>query len=380
MAKEDYYKILGVPKSASDKEIRKAYRRLARKYHPDVNPNDKAAEGKFKEINEAYEVLSDLEKRKQYDLFGHQPSGYRPAEPGAGGGGFDFDFYSNLSNLGFQPGGGGGGFADIFSDLLGRGTRSGTRYAEAPGRGEDIYYTVDLDFLDAVRGLTTQISLQRHAPCPVCRGTGEAPGSSAEVCPDCKGTGQKQVSRGGLTVSQTCPTCRGRGRKISPCTSCAGRGGILQTERLSVKIPAGVDNGSKVRLAEKGEAGLHGGPPGDLYIITRVRPHSFFERKGDNIYSKVPISVAEAALGAKVEVPTMDGTTSMRIPPETSSGQVFRLRGKGVPHLNGSGRGDQFVEVQITVPKGLDARSQQLLKDFERLNPENPRKDLPRIS
>jgi molecular chaperone DnaJ len=377
VAKRDYYQILGVPKGASDKEIRKAYRRLARKYHPDVNPTDKGAEGKFKEVNEAYEVLSDSEKRKQYDLFGHQPSGYRPADPGAAGGaGFDFDIFSNL---GFEPGRGGGS-ADIFSDLFGRGTRFGPRYAETARRGEDIYYTVDLDFLDAVRGLTTQISLQRHVPCPVCKGTGEAPGSSPEVCPDCKGTGQKQVSRGGLAVIQTCPTCRGTGRKVSPCTSCAGRGAILQTERLSVKIPAGVDNGSRVRLAEKGEAGDRGAPPGDLYIITRIRPHSFFERKGDNIYSKIPVSVTEAVLGAKVEVPTVDGMTSMRIPPETSSGQVFRLRSKGVPHLNGSGRGDQFVEVQIVVPKGLDSRSQQLLKDFERLNPEDPRKNLPRIS
>lgn len=377
MAKEDYYQILGVPQGASDKDIRKAYRRLARKYHPDVNPNDKSAEEKFKEMNEAYEVLSDPEKRKQYDLFGQQPPGYRQPEPGAGGrAGFDFD---SFSNLGFEPGAG-GGFGDVFSDLFGRGTRFGTRYAEAPRRGEDIYYTVDLDFLDAIRGLTTRINLQRHTPCPVCKGTGEAPGSSSEVCPDCKGTGQKQVSRGILTVAQICPTCGGKGRKVTPCLSCSGRRAILQTERLSVKIPAGVDNGSRVRLAEKGEAGAHGAPPGDLYIITRVRPHSFLERKGDNIYSKIPISVTEAVLGASVEVPTVDGMTSMRIPPETSSGQVFRLRGKGVPHLNGSGRGDQFVEVQIVVPKGLDSRSQQLLKDFERLNPENPRKDLPRVS
>ncbi len=375
MAKEDYYQILGVPKGASDKDIRKAYRRLARKYHPDVNPNDKAGEEKFKEINEAYETLSDPEKRKQYDLFGQRPPGYRQPEPGAGGG-FDFD---SFSNLGFQPGAG-GGFGDVFSDLFGRGARFGTRYAEAPRRGEDLYYTVDLDFLDAIRGLTTQINLQRHVPCPVCKGTGEAPGSSSAVCPDCKGTGQKQVSRGVLTVAQICPTCGGRGRKVTPCPSCSGKGAMLQTERLSVKIPAGVDNGSRVRLAEKGEAGAHGAPPGDLYIITRIHPHSFLERKGDNIYSKIPISVAEAVLGARVEVPTVDGMTSMRIPPETSSGQVFRLRGKGVPHLNGSGRGEQFVEVQIVVPKGLDSRSQQLLKDFERLNPENPRKDLPRVS
>jgi len=379
LAKRDYYEVLGVPKGTPDKEIRKAYRRLARKYHPDVNPNDKTAEAKFKEINEAYEVLSDPEKRKQYDLFGHQPSGYRQAETGAGYPGFDF---SNIdfSNLGFEMGGGGGVFSDLFSDLLGRGRGTGTyEETQQARRGNDIYYTVDLDFMDAVRGLTTQISIQRHVPCSACQGSGEAPGASLRACPECKGSGKRQVSRGALSLSQTCPSCGGRGKKRISCTACVGRGVALQTERLSVKIPSGVDNGSKVRLAEKGNAGAMGGPPGDLYITTRIRPHSFFERKGDNIYCKVPISIPEAALGARIDVPTVDGMTSMRIPPETSSGQVFRLRGKGVPHLKGGGRGDQYVEVKIAIPKGLDARSQQLLKDFERLNPEDPRGDLPRL-
>ena len=377
MAKRDYYEVLGVSKGAQDKEIRKAYRRLARKHHPDVNPNDKGAEAKFKEINEAYEVLSDPEKRKQYDLYGQQGPGFRPPESGGGFEGFDLG-HVDFSNLGFDPQAG-GGFADLFGDLFTRGRRAERAEGPAPPRrGNDIYYTVDLDFMDAVKGLTTQINIQRHVPCSACHGAGEVPSSATETCPDCKGTGQKQLSRGATRLSQVCPSCGGRGKKRSFCSACAGRGVALQTERLSVKIPPGVDNGSKVRLAEKGEAGPNGAPTGDLYIITRIRPHDFFERKGDNIHSKIPLSIPEASLGAKIEVPTVDGMTAMRIPPETSSGQVFRLRGKGVPHLKGSGRGDQYVEVRIVVPKGLDARSQQLLKDFERLNPEDPRRDLPR--
>jgi molecular chaperone DnaJ len=391
VAKRDYYEVLGVPKGAAEKEIKKAYRRLARKHHPDVNPNDKGAEAKFKEINEAYEVLSNSEKRKQYDLVGHQGSSFRPgpADAGAGGGFGGFDFSNiDFSNLRFEAGAGGGGggaggFSDLFSDLFRRSSRgsypSYQEEAQQPGRGEDIYYTVDLDFMDAVRGLTTQVNVQRHVACSACQGTGEAPDSSQQVCPECRGTGKRQVSRGSLSLSQTCPACGGRGRKRISCVACAGRGVALLNERLSVKIPAGVDNGSKVRLAEKGEAGPMGAPPGDLYITTRIRPHVFFERKGDNIYCKMPVSISESALGAAIEVPTVDGMTSMRIPPETSSGQVFRLRGKGVPHLKGSGRGDQYVEVKIVVPKGLDDRSQQLLKDFERLNPEDPRRDIPRI-
>lgn len=379
VTKKDYYEVLGVPKDAPDKEIRKAYRRLARKSHPDVNPNDKTAEARFKEINEAYEVLSNPEKRKQYDLYGHQGPGFRAEDMSGGFGGFDFSHF-DFSNIGNDPERG-GGFTDLFSDLFHRSARTDTwEEPQAPGRGQDIYYTVDLDFLDAVRGLTTQINLQRHVSCLLCRGTGEMPGASTEICPDCKGTGRRQITRGTARLVQVCARCGGKGKKGVACSACAGKGVILTAERLSVKIPPGVDNGSKVRLPEKGEMGPNGGSSGDLYIITRVRPHALFERKGDNIYSKIPISIPEAAMGAKIEVPTIDGMTAMTVPPETSSGQVFRLRGKGVPHLKGTGRGDHYVEVRIVVPKGLDARSQQLLKDFERLNPEDPRKDLARIS
>jgi len=364
MAKRDYYEVLGVRRGASEAEIKRVYRKLARKHHPDVNPGDKAAEAKFKEITEAYEVLGDPEKRRAYDQFGHEGfaagAGTRGTEPTGGFGGFDFgrvDF-------------GAGDLGDLFSDLFGQRGR-----AEPPGpsRGEDLHYSLDIDFENAVRGVATEISLQKHSRCEACGGSGAKPGSALETCPECGGSGRRP-GRGLRRMAGACPRCRGNG-KISrdPCRACGGRGIGFGTERIAVKIPPGVDTGSRIRLQGKGEVGPNGGPPGDLYIVTRVRPHPVLERRGDNLYVEIPITISEAALGARVEVPTVEGTTSMRIPPETSSGQVFRLREKGVPHLKGGGQGDQFVTVKIVAPTNLDSRSQELLREFARLNPWNPR-------
>ncbi|PWB42804.1 MAG: molecular chaperone DnaJ [Candidatus Methylomirabilota bacterium] len=366
MNKRDYYEVLDVRRGASEKEIKQAYRRLARKYHPDVNPNNKAAEAKFKEITEAYEVLSDSAKRAQYDQFGHQVFGAGAEagrQPGGGPGGFDFSRFDL---------GGPGGIEDLFSDLLGR---HGQGVQAGPAKGEDLHYTVDLRFEDAIRGLSTEISLQRHAPCSSCSGTGGRTGGQFYPCPACEGSGRARGRFGLFGGHQTCSRCRGTGKLPSSlCDACGGAGTVLTTERIAVKIPPGVENGSNVRAQGKGHAGRLGGPPGDLYIVTRVRPHPFFERKGDNIYCEVPISVTEAALGAKIEVPTVDGKASMRIPPETSSGQIFRLREMGVPHLKGTGRGDQFVTVKIILPRNLDTRSQELFRELGRLHPENPRR------
>lgn len=366
MNKRDYYELLGVRRDASDKEIKQAYRRLARKHHPDVNPNNKAAEAKFKEITEAYEVLSDPTKREQYDQFGHQPfgTGHETTQrPGGGPGGFDFSRFDL---------GGPGGIQDLFTDLLGR---HGQEAQTGPSKGEDLHYAIDLKFEDAVRGLSTEVGLQRRVPCPSCSGTGARTGGQLRTCSACGGSGRVRGKPGLFGGHQACARCRGTGTLPSSlCNSCDGVGTVLKAERIAVKIPPGVENGSNVRVQGKGHAGRLGGPPGDLYIVTRVRPHPFFERKGDNIYCEVPISVTEAALGAKIEVPTVDGKASMRIPPETSSGQVFRLRDMGVPHLKGSGRGDQFVTIKIILPRNLDTRSQELFREFGRLHPEDPRR------
>jgi molecular chaperone DnaJ len=367
MGKRDYYEILGVSRSAKDKDLKRAYRKLARQYHPDLNPGNKEAEARFKEINEAYEVLSDAERRRQYDLFGHQGlagGGSTGAHPGAGGGRVDlggFDF----SGTGF------GGFDDLLSDLFGR---RGRGEPAGPTRGQDLHYSIDIDFEDAIRGLATEVGLERAVTCPACQGSGAGRGSQLTTCQACGGSGRRQVGGGLFRASEACAACRSTGQLTSqPCRECAGAGRVRQAERIAVRIPPGVDSGSKVRFAGMGEAGHQGGPSGDLYIVTRVRPHPFFERKGDNLFCEVPITVAEAALGARIEVPTIEGTASMRIPSETSSGKVFRLQGKGVPHLKGGGRGDQFITVKIVMPRQLDARSQELLREFERLNSADPR-------
>ena len=392
---KDYYGTLGVSRDAKPEEIRKAYRHLARKLHPDVNPGNKAAEEKFKQLSEAYEVLSDEKKRKIFDQYGFYsdnlpPGGYPPgagAGPGAGyaGGpppgvdfsGFDF---SNMDDVGAEegprPGGFGGGFRDIFSQIFSRGEREAA--SEEPEKGSDIEYTMHLGFWDAIRGAQVRIKVDHEVACENCHGTGTLPGPEV-VCANCHGTGKTTKQVGTMRFAMTCPQCGGTGKARRPCPKCGGTGAIHTPETLNVRIPPGVDSGSRVRVPGKGNAGIHGGPPGDLYIVTDVEPHPVFERKGDNFYVKLPVTITEAALGAKVEVPTIDGLSTIKIPPGTQSGQKLRLRGKGAPSLrdsSGEVRGDEFVEVQVTVPHVADERTKEILRELARLNPDDPRQEL----
>ena len=364
--KRDYYEVLGVKRSATDKEIKKAYRRLAREFHPDLNPGNKEAERRFKEISEAYHVLGNPELRKKYDQLGHRAF-ETGGGPGGGSEGFDFSHF-DVRDFGF---GKGGGFSDLFENLFGQRRESQTRAAT---RGEDLQYTMEISFDDAARGVTAPISITRSDTCPDCGGSGQRLSSRRQTCPECGGSGQRPGNAGFFGLGQACTRCEGRGViAAEPCLRCSGRGTMPTTERIHVKIPPGVDTGSKIRVGGKGEAGRNGGPAGDLYILTKVRPHPLYERKGDNLYVEVPTTVTEAALGASIDVLTLDGPVMMKIPPGTQSGQTFRLVGKGMPHLKGEGRGDQFVRVRIVLPRNLDERSKQLLRDFERLNPYNPR-------
>ncbi len=372
--REDYYKVLGVKRTATQDEIRKAYRRLARKYHPDVNPGDKAAEDKFKQLSEAYEVLSDAKKREVYDKFGSYSDNIRDASAKAGGPGFDFDWsvFSGAQGAGTGASSSSGpSFKDIFSDLFGGSTRTTTQARKAT-RGADLEVPLAISFEDAINGLTTSLSVRRSDPCVRCNGSGEA-GTGQVTCATCNGSGKVSGGGGFLRFDQTCPDCNGTGKRRQPCPACAGKGVVPKTETVKIRIPAGVDTGSRVRVAGKGEAGTRGTPPGDLYIVTNVAPHPIFTRKGDNIHCTIPITLPEAALGAKIEVPTVSGKAQLRIPPGTQSGQVFRLREKGAPSLRGNTHGDQYVEVKVVLPKLIDEDSKNLLREFARRNPENPR-------
>jgi molecular chaperone DnaJ len=383
---KDYYATLGVSRNAKPEEIRKAYRHLARKHHPDVNPNNKAAEERFKQISEAYEILGDEKKRKIYDQYGFYsdnlpPGGYGPAgptpssEPGFDFSGFDF---SNLDDSGAetsrQGGGVGSAFRDIFSQIFSRGEREAA--SEGPEKGSDIEYRMHLSFWDAIRGTQVRITVAHEEACNTCHGTGTT-GGPAVSCTNCGGTGKATRQVGAMRFAMTCPQCGGTGKQRRPCSSCHGTGSIRRPETFEVRIPPGVDTGSRVRVPGKGNAGIQGGPPGDLFIVTEVEPHPVFERKGDNIYVRLPVTITEAALGAKVEVPTIDGMSTIKIPPGTQSGQKLRLRGKGPPSLRESQlRGDQFVEVQVMVPRVADERTKEILRELARLNPQDPRKDL----
>ncbi|HQR37722.1 MAG TPA: J domain-containing protein [Blastocatellia bacterium] len=358
MAREDYYSVLGVARDAKPEDIKKAYRRLARKHHPDVNPG-KHAEDQFKKISEAFEVLSDPKKRDVYDRYGeYSEAAERMASQG--GPAFDYGSFSGSS------------FRDIFADLFGGGRPSASPRPPAPpqpAKGDDIEYPLAISFEEALRGMTTNITISRREACPTCAGSGESRAGGSTLCATCRGSGQSPTRPGTM-----CRECGGSGRKATPCETCHGRGGTVRKETIrSVKIPAGVETGSRVRVAGKGHAGKYGGPAGDLFIITKVSDHPFFTRKGDNLYCTVPVTVPEAALGAKIEVPTIDGDTVMRIPPGTQSGQKFRLRERGAPSLRGNARGDQFVEVKIVLPAVISEETKKVLSEYARLNPENPR-------
>lgn len=362
---DDYYKVLGVNKKATTSEIKKAYRKLARKYHPDLNPGDKTAEKKFKEIQGAYSVLSDSKKRSQYDQFGFvgdiPPGGAQQQAYSSSFQGFDF---SNFGSSSFRD------FFDMFSGA--------TRQAQPQvARGDDLHYRMKINFNDAIQGLQTRIQLTRMVACAGCGGKGYTQLSGQNMCSVCKGSGQAQMQRGAMRFATVCQACGGSG--VAPgeeCSSCHGRGATQKTELINVRIPAGVDTTSKVRIQGKGNAGIGGGPYGDLFITIEVDPHSFFKRKGYNIYVKVPITISEATLGAKIEVPTLQGKTKIRVPPGTKSGQKFRLRSKGAPKVGKKVRGDQFVEVSIVPPPYDNEKIRELMREIDEISRQNPREKL----
>jgi molecular chaperone DnaJ len=345
---KDYYKILGVDRNASDEEIKRAYRRLARKYHPDLNPGNKEAEEKFKEINEAYSVLGDPEKRKQYDR--GETFDFT---------GFDFSRPDFADIFDF-------GFGDIFSEFFGKRKVS-------PSKGGDILTGIEINLEDAYRGITRPVNITRNINCARCGGKGA---EAVQSCPSCKGTGYVGASRGFFSFRQTCPTCKGSGERISKvCSSCHGTGKTPVTETINVKIPAGVEDGERLKVRGMGEAGEAGGPPGDLYIEVHIRPHSVFKREGKDLYVEVPVTFPEAALGARIEVPTMDGPVIMNLPPGSQGGQKFKLKGKGMPGKHG-GYGDLYAVIKIVVPERIGPEGEELIKRLKTLYPENPRKKL----
>jgi molecular chaperone DnaJ len=401
---KDYYAVLGVKKSASAEDIRKAFRKLARKYHPDVNPGDKTAEEKFKGLSEANDVLSDPKKRKIYDQLGFYSDNIDPAtaqayaRAGGGAGGNSSGFSGGFpgakpaggtggQNVNFDFGGfdfsdmvdgargrksSGGGFKDIFSGMFGG---RGGAAQEGPEPGSDLEYQVNVPFWTAIRGGVMRLNITRRDVCGHCRGKGhiESPGT----CPDCGGSGQVTQTGGRMKFNASCARCQGTGKNISACAACDGEGTVERTEPLEVRIKAGTRDGQRIRLAGKGNAGLRGGPVGDLYVIIRTEEHPIFRRDGDDIYLTVPVTATEAALGAKVEVPTIDGRAMLKIPPGTQSGQKLRLREKGVPSATKDGaRGDEIVEIKLTIPMPRDEKTKELLRELARLNPEDPRAEL----
>ena len=355
--KRDYYEVLGVEKGAGADEIKKAYRKIAKENHPDLHPGDKACEERFKEANEAYEILSDDEKRQKYDQFGH--AAFDPSY-GAGAGGFGgFGGFGDLGDI----------FGDIFGGFGGFGGGGTRSNPNAPRKGDNIRASVNISFEEAAFGCEKEVTVARVEQCPDCKGTGCAPGTTPEICPDCKGSGYVTTAQRtpfGVMQSQSpCNKCRGSGKIIhQPCKNCKGMGNIRRQHKINVTIPAGIDDGQAISQRGKGNAGANGGPAGDLLVSVIVRPHSKFERDGNSVLLEMPITYAQATLGAEVEVPTLDGNVKMTIPEGTQPGAVFRLRGKGIPYLRGSGRGDQFVTVTLAVPKNLTSSQKELLKQF----------------
>ena len=353
--KRDYYEVLGVQKGASEDELKKAYRKLAKENHPDLHPGDKNCEARFKEINEAYEVLSDPDKRAKYDQFGH--AAFDPNQ-GFGGGGFG----------GFGDFSGFGGFGDIFGDIFGFGGGGG-KNPNAPRKGDNLRANLNIKLEEAAFGVKKDVTVTRIEQCPDCKGSGCAAGTTAEVCPDCKGSGQVKTTQrtpfGMMQSNVQCSKCKGRGKIIhSPCQTCRGIGSIRRQHKVNINVPAGIDDGQTISLRGQGNAGLNGGPAGDLLVTILVQPHARFEREGTSILLEQEISFAKAALGAEIEVPTLDGKVKLTIPEGTQTGTMFRLKGKGVPYLRSTGRGDQFVTVRVVVPKGLNSNQKEALKAF----------------
>ena len=354
--KRDYYEVLGVSRGASEDEIKKAYKKMARKYHPDLNPGDKSAEEKFKEVNEAYEVLSDTDKRARYDQYGH--AGVDP-NFGAGGFGGGFDGSFDFGDLG-----------DIFGSFFGGGFGGGRRTnPNAPQRGESIRLSVAISFEEAAFGCEKEVTVERYETCDTCHGNGCAPGTSPEVCPDCHGTGtvqqRRQTPMGVFATSSPCPKCGGKGRIIhQPCKDCRGSGLTRKKKTIQASIPAGIDNGQTISIRGQGNAGKNGGPAGDLLVTITVKPHELFRREGTSVLCDAPITFAQAVLGAELEIPTIDGKVKYNLPEGTQSGTTFRLKGKGIPALNGRGRGDQYVTVHIETPRNLNREQKEALKKF----------------
>ncbi|MNH88350.1 Chaperone protein DnaJ [compost metagenome] len=354
MAKADFYEILGVAKSADEKELKSAFRKMAMKYHPDKNPGDAEAEKKFKELNEAYETLKDPQKRAAYDRYGHAAF----EQGGMGGGG------------GF--GGGAGGFSDIFEDIFGEMMGGGRARRSSGGRerGADLRYNMEISLEEAFSGKTAQIRVPTSITCDVCTGSGAKPGTQPKTCGTCQGSGRVRASQGFFSVERTCPTCHGRGQTITdPCTKCHGQGRVTEERSLSVNIPAGIEDGTRIRLQGEGEAGTRGGPAGDLYIFLSVTPHEFFQRDGADLYCAVPISMTTAALGGTFDVGTLDGSKSrVSVPEGTQAGKQFRLKGKGMPVLRSSQTGDLYIQIGIETPQKLTKRQRELLQEFEEIS------------
>lgn len=356
MAKRDYYEVLGVQRNASEADLKSAYRRLAKDLHPDRNAGDKDSERKFKELNEAYEALKDPQKRAAYDQFGHAAF-----EGGMGGGrhgpgGFGPDFASSMSDI----------FDDLFGEFMGG--RRGQQRGTGRERGADLRYNLEITLTEAYSGKTAQIRVPASVSCETCSGTGAKPGTKAKTCGTCGGIGKVRASQGFFTIERPCPSCQGRGEMIEdPCADCSGSGRVTKERTLSVNIPAGVEDGTRIRLASEGEAGLRGGPAGDLYIFLSIRPHEFFQRDGSDLFCKVPIAMTTAALGGQIDVPTLEGaTTRVKVPEGTESGKQFRLKGKGMPVLRTKITGDMYIQVEVETPKNLTRRQRELLEEFEK--------------
>jgi molecular chaperone DnaJ len=368
MAKRDYYTVLGLNRDAAEEDVKKAYRKLAMKFHPDRNTEDKHTEDKFKEAKEAYEVLSDARKRAAYDQFGHAG-----VDPSAG--------FGAAGARGFGSGEGFGGFADAFGDIFGEIFGQQGRGSRGNGvfRGSDLRYNLDLSLEEAARGAEVKIRIPTMETCETCHGSGAKPGTEPKTCPTCHGRGEVRVSQGFFSIQQTCPACHGRGKVVpDPCQTCHGAGRVKKHKTLSVKIPAGVDQDDRIRLTGEGEGGPNGGPPGDLYVVVNLRPHAVFQREGADLHCEMPISFATAALGGEIEIPTLDGHAKIRVPAETQTGQVFRLRNKGIRPVRGSVQGDLYCHVAIETPAKLTARQKELLRELEAINQQDPDAHSPR--